>query len=154
MVQGMENTDDQGVILLTVPSQANRQDNEQNSAASAQLAGEGYSLTRLIDGSQEESKEAACNNDDDNLDDDLTGIQPEMTESVHGATNSVESADSKLLVDSWSAEQEINPNLPHQPRNVHVRAAVLNNRFYVFQNLSASNPQAIKVIDPSLRRIF
>ena len=153
MVQGMENTDDQGVILLTVPSQANSQDNVQNSAASAQVAGEGYSLTRLIDGSQEESKEAAGNNDDD-LDDDLTGIQPETTESVQGATNSVESADSKLLVDSWSEEQEINPNLPHQPRNVHVRTAVLNNRFYVFQNLSASNPQAIKVIDPSLRRIF
>ena len=47
MVQGMEHTDDRGVILLTVPHSATRQDDDQNNTPAA---GEGYSLTRLIDG--------------------------------------------------------------------------------------------------------
>ena len=69
-------------------------------------------------------------------------------------TNSVESPETKLMVDEWSADQEIDANLPHSHRNVHVRSVNLNNRFYVFQNLSPSNSSAIKVVDPCLRRIF
>lgn len=43
---------------------------------------------------------------------------------------------------------------PHCHRSVHVRSVVLNNRWYVFQNLATSNSRAIKVIDPDLGRLF
>lgn len=57
---------------------------------------------------------------------------------------------SKLMVQDWSPDQEIDANLPHVHRNVHVKSIMLNNRFYIFQNVAPSNPKTIKVIDPSL----
>ena len=37
---------------------------------------------------------------------------------------------------------------------MYARSVVLNNRLYLFQNLSTKNSRAIKVVDPDLRRIF
>ena len=47
MVQGMENQDERGVILLTVPQA--RLDGDEGQAL-ASTPGEGFSLARLIDG--------------------------------------------------------------------------------------------------------
>ena len=69
-------------------------------------------------------------------------------------TNSIDNENTKFEVQDWSEDQEVDPNLPHNHRTVHSKSVNLNNRFYVFQNLSASNKRAIKVVDPCLRRIF
>lgn len=113
MVQGMEHTDERSVILLTVP---NRSD---ESEAPTTATGEGYSIVRLIDDSQQEETK------DKSAGEDLVG-------GSSGATNSVEGEQAKLVVQEWSAEQESDPNTPHCHRSVYTQSVPLNNRFYVF----------------------
>ena len=138
-VQGMEHTDERSVILLTVP---NRSDDEGETPPTT-ATGEGYNLVRLIDDSarEEESKEE-------------TAVTGDASNTYPFATNSVESDQTKLVVQEWSAEQESDPNMPHCHRSVYAQSVSLNNRFYVFQNLSPENSRAIKVFDPCLRRSF
>ena len=66
----------------------------------------------------------------------------------------MESDTAKLVVQDWSSDQDIDANKPHCHRNVHTQSVVLNNRFYVFQNVSPTNPRSVRVVDPDLRRIF
>ena len=54
----------------------------------------------------------------------------------------------------WSDQQDIDPNNPHRQRSADTTSVVLNNRFYLFQNLTATNPHPVKVVDPSLCRLF
>ena len=99
---------------------------------------------------QEESKKTPLAEEEESKD-AVAGlpVDPELSK----LSTSVD-ADSKIKLVPWSPQQENDPNLPHCHRNVHSRSVSLNNRLYVFQNLSPENDRAIKVIDPSLRRIF
>ncbi len=97
--------------------------------------GEGFKILRLVNDNQnsgshnrqaEESKDAAIIDEPDDIDD--TGCSR--------YSNDVMDPDSKLVVQDWSSDQEIAAHLPHLHRNVHVKSVMINNRFYVFQNLS------------------
>ena len=58
----------------------------------------------------------------------------------------------KLL--RWSEDQEEDKNKPHIHRSGHVRSVILNDRFYVFHNLTPDNKSPIKIVDPSIRMMF
>jgi hypothetical protein len=58
----------------------------------------------------------------------------------------------KLL--RWSEDQEEDKNKPHIHRSGHVRSVILNDRFYLFHNLTPDNKSPIKIVDPSIRMMF
>ena len=42
----------------------------------------------------------------------------------------------------------------YSPRSVHVRSVVINNRFYMFQNMTTNTTGLVWVVDPCLKRVF
>lgn len=54
----------------------------------------------------------------------------------------------------WSENQPKDFNNPHIHRNTYTKSVVLNNRVYMFSNLSETNPTPLKIIDFSLRQLF
>lgn len=97
--------------------------------------GEGFKILRLVNDNQntgshnrqaEESKDAAIIDEPDEMED----------AGCSRYSNDVMDPNAKLVVQEWSSDQEIDANLPHLHRNVYVKSVMINNRFYVFQNLS------------------
>jgi len=103
-------------------------------------------LKNELNPAEEEKKQA---NEEELLDE----IDEAASEEKKRLTNQVNDM-CRFVSQEWSPDQEEDRNLPHYHRSVYVRSVVLNNRFYIFQNLAASNQRAIKVIDPSLNRLF
>lgn len=56
--------------------------------------------------------------------------------------------------EEWSEEQVDDINSPHIHRTADVRSVVLNDRFYLFQNVSETNLSCVKVVCPILKRMF
>lgn len=69
--------------------------------------------------------------------------------------NSLETLSSmELMRQEWAEEIKADPNRPHISRNVYSRAVAINDRFYIFHNISDTNLHCVKIVDPLLRCLF
>ena len=65
------------------------------------------------------------------------------------------STDSPVITElPWSDNQDKDANNPHCHRSTFSRSVLINDRLYVFSNLSPENKAPVKVIDFTMSRMF
>ncbi|CDW83734.1 kelch repeat protein [Stylonychia lemnae] len=60
----------------------------------------------------------------------------------------------QICNEEWSEDQEEDPNNPHIQRTSYSRSVVINDRIYIFTNLSENISSPLKIIDLNLKRLF